>query len=79
MGFVLQGICTAITFPLCIALLLLLGWNAYLMLTNKTTIEYYEGVTAEVKATRQGKQYQHPYDLGTSRFFFFPGSELCAL
>ena len=43
---------------------MLLGWHAYLMLTNRTTIEYYEGVTAEVKATRRGERYQHPYDLG---------------
>lgn len=61
---VVQAVCTAVTFPLCIALLMLLGWNAYLMLTNRTTIEYYEGVTAEVKATQRGEQYQHPYDLG---------------
>lgn len=63
-AFVLQAVCTAFTFPLCIALLILLGWNAYLVLTNKTTIEYYEGVTAEVRASRRGKRYQHPYDLG---------------
>ncbi len=59
-----QAICTAMTFPLCIALLMLLAWNAYLLLTNRTTIEYYEGVTAEVKAMRRGERYQHPYDLG---------------
>ena len=62
----MQAVCTAATFPLCIALLVLLGWNAYLMLTNRTTIEYYEGVTAEVRATRRGERYQHPYDLGTA-------------
>ncbi|DBA73281.1 TPA: Palmitoyltransferase [Trebouxia sp. C0004] len=61
---ILQAICTAMTFPLCIALVMLLGWNAYLLLTNRTTIEYYEGVTAEVKAMRRGERYQHPYDLG---------------
>lgn len=58
------AVCTAMTFPLCIALLMLLAWNMYLMLSNKTTIEYYEGVTAELKATRRGGRYQHPYDLG---------------
>ena len=59
-----QAVCTAVTFPLCIALLMLLSWNLYLMLSNKTTIEYYEGVTAELKATSRGGKYQHPYDLG---------------
>ncbi|KAL3134915.1 hypothetical protein ABBQ32_007880 [Trebouxia sp. C0010 RCD-2024] len=61
---IMQAICTAMTIPLSIALLVLLGWNLYLMLSNKTTIEYYEGVTAELKATRRGGKFQHPYDLG---------------
>ena len=60
----MQAICTAMTFPLSVALLMLLAWNLYLMLSNKTTIEYYEGVTAELKATRRGGKFQHPYDLG---------------
>lgn len=60
----MQAVCTAMAFPLCIALLMLLVWNMYLMLSNKTTIEYYEGVTAELRATRRGGRYLHPYDLG---------------
>ena len=60
----MQALCTAVTVPLALALAMLLCWNMYLMVTNRTTIEYYEGVTAHIQATRRGQQYQHPYDLG---------------
>lgn len=54
----------AVTLPLAIGLALLLAWNAYLVFRNKTTIEYHEGVTAKVLASRAGQAYRHPYDLG---------------
>lgn len=62
--FGVQTACMAITLPLAIGLLLLLAWNVYLVYTNKTTIEYHEGVTAKVLASRAGQAYQHPYNLG---------------
>lgn len=36
--------------PLTIGLVMLLVWNLYLALQNKTTIEFHEGVTANIKA-----------------------------
>ncbi|KAH9606430.1 hypothetical protein KSS87_015073, partial [Heliosperma pusillum] len=51
-------------FPLTIALSVLLGWHIYLILRNKTTIEYYEGVRAMWLAQKGGEVYRHPYDLG---------------
>eukprot|EP00854_Cymbomonas_tetramitiformis_P021698 gene21698-26099_t len=39
---------------------LLLGWHVYLVLNNKTTIEYHEGV----RARGQQQLWVHPYDLG---------------
>ena len=35
--------------PLTIGLTMLLVWNLYLALQNKTTIEFHEGVTANIK------------------------------
>lgn len=43
---------------------MLLAWNAYLVYNNKTTIEYHEGVTARVAASKAGQAYKHPYDIG---------------
>ncbi|KAK9800786.1 hypothetical protein WJX73_003252 [Symbiochloris irregularis] len=59
-----QTVCTALTLPLSIGLVMLLCWNVYLLLCNKTTIEYHEGVTAKFQALRSGQEYRHPYDLG---------------
>ncbi|KAK3034266.1 hypothetical protein RJ639_032201, partial [Escallonia herrerae] len=50
--------------PLSIALSVLLGWHIYLVLQNKTTIEYYEGVRAMWLAEKGGDVYSNPYDLG---------------
>ncbi|KAK7390522.1 hypothetical protein VNO78_25830 [Psophocarpus tetragonolobus] len=50
--------------PLSIALCVLLGWHIYLILHNKTTIEYEEGVRALWLAEKGGSVYKHPYDLG---------------
>ncbi|KAL0555581.1 hypothetical protein IC582_009531 [Cucumis melo] len=51
-------------FPLSMALSVLLGWHIYLILHNKTTIEYHEGVRAMWLAEKGGNVYSHPYDLG---------------
>ena len=58
----LQIIAFLISLPLTVGLVMLLAWHVQLVLTNKTTIEYREGVTART----QGLSLQeHPYDLGT--------------
>ena len=44
-----QTVCMALTLPLTVGLLMLLGWNLYLALVNRTTIEYHEGVTANIQ------------------------------
>ncbi|CAK9179448.1 unnamed protein product [Ilex paraguariensis] len=64
--------------PLSMALSVLLGWHIYLILRNKTTIEYHEGVRAMWLAEKGGDVYSHPYDLGayenliSVRAFFLP-------
>ncbi|KAG2380893.1 protein S-acyltransferase [Vigna angularis] len=50
--------------PLSITLCMLFGWHIYLVLHNKTTIEYHEGVRALWLAEKGGSIYKHPYDLG---------------
>ncbi|XP_059667843.1 probable protein S-acyltransferase 16 isoform X2 [Cornus florida] len=50
--------------PLTVALSILLGWHIYLILQNKTTIEYHEGVRSMWLAEKGGNVYSHPYDLG---------------
>ncbi|XP_064960394.1 probable protein S-acyltransferase 16 isoform X1 [Musa acuminata AAA Group] len=57
-------ICGILLLPLTIALIVLLGWHVYLILQNKTTIEYHEGVKAMWLAEKVGNVYRHPYDLG---------------
>ncbi|KAK7350326.1 hypothetical protein VNO77_08819 [Canavalia gladiata] len=59
--YVVSGL---ILVPLSIALCVLLGWHIYLILHNKTTIEYHEGVRALWLAEKGGSIYKHPYDLG---------------
>ncbi|XP_038980979.1 probable protein S-acyltransferase 16 [Phoenix dactylifera] len=54
----------ALLFPLTLALSVLLGWQIYLILQNKTTIEYHEGVRAMWLEEKVGNMYRHPYDLG---------------
>ena len=44
-----QSVCMAMTLPLTIGLIMLLFWNMHLALSNKTTIEHHEGVTAKIK------------------------------
>ncbi|KAK8705136.1 hypothetical protein V6N13_048744 [Hibiscus sabdariffa] len=60
-AYVISGL---LLVPLSIALSVLLGWHIYLILQNKTTIEYHEGVRATRLAEKGGNVYKHPYDLG---------------
>ncbi|KAF5449450.1 hypothetical protein F2P56_029892 [Juglans regia] len=60
-AYVISGL---LLVPLCVALSILLGWHIYLILHNKTTIEYHEGVRAMWLAEKGGSVYTHPYDLG---------------
>jgi hypothetical protein len=57
-------ICSVIVCPIAFSTAILLGWHAYLILHNKTTIEYHEGVRAMWLAEKAGNIYHHPYDLG---------------
>ncbi|KAL0375226.1 UNVERIFIED_CONTAM: putative protein S-acyltransferase 16 [Sesamum radiatum] len=50
--------------PLSLALGFFLGWHIYLIVQNKTTIEYHEGVRAMWLAEKGGQLYSHPYDIG---------------
>ncbi|GER28593.1 DHHC-type zinc finger family protein [Striga asiatica] len=50
--------------PLSLALGFFLCWHVYLIVQNKTTIEYHEGVRAMWLAEKGGQLYSHPYDLG---------------
>ncbi|KAL6574704.1 hypothetical protein OROMI_011989 [Orobanche minor] len=50
--------------PLCMALGFFLGWHIYLIVKNKTTIEYHEGIRAMWLAEKGGQLYSHPYDIG---------------
>ncbi len=52
---VAQTAATAITLPLAIGLVVLLGWVAYLVINNKTTIEYHE-VRTQADAILSGNQ-----------------------
>ncbi|CAN6306587.1 unnamed protein product [Urochloa humidicola] len=57
-------VCGVLLCPLALALMVLLGWHVYLILHNKTTIEYHEGVRAMWLAEKAGNLYHHPYNLG---------------
>lgn len=60
-----QTLATIVSFPLSIALAMLLCWHIYLVVHNKTTIEYHEGVRSKWKrGERRGTVGRHPYDLG---------------
>ncbi|XP_021691169.2 probable protein S-acyltransferase 16 isoform X3 [Hevea brasiliensis] len=59
--YVISGL---LLIPLNVALGVLLGWHIYLILQNKTTIEYHEGVRALWLAEKGGNIYKHPYNIG---------------
>jgi hypothetical protein len=64
-----QVVAIIIRVPLVVALAMLLGWHVYLVLSNKTTVEYHEGVrakrTAQVLRKGEGRSgSSHIYDLG---------------
>ncbi|KAJ4979411.1 hypothetical protein NE237_010191 [Protea cynaroides] len=60
-AYIISGV---LLVPLTVALSILLGWHIYLILHNKTTIEYHEGVRAMWLAEKVGNVYSNPYDLG---------------
>merc|ERR1712216_907134 len=57
------------TFVIClsvgIAVLVLLSWHVYLILTAQTTIEFYGNRTSKRHARTRGKLFTNPYDQGT--------------
>ncbi|KAL3678792.1 hypothetical protein R1sor_021748 [Riccia sorocarpa] len=57
-------LCAVVLVPLLVAVTVLLAWHIYLLMHNKTTIEYHEGVRAKWLAEKAGHLYRHPYDLG---------------
>jgi hypothetical protein len=59
-----QVICTIVVLGALVTVGLLLAWHVYLLLHNKTTIEYHEGVRARWLAEKAGQHYRHPYDVG---------------
>lgn len=64
-----QVVAIVISTPLVVALAMLLGWHVYLVLSNKTTVEYHEGVRAKrtAQVVRRGDSRSssgHIYDLG---------------
>ncbi|XP_015055685.1 probable protein S-acyltransferase 16 isoform X1 [Solanum pennellii] len=59
--YILSGL---LLVPLSLALGFFLGWHVHLILQNKTTIEYQEGVRAMWLAEKGGHVHSHPYDLG---------------
>lgn len=60
----MQVVAFAVAMPLTVGLLMLLAWHVQLLLTNKTTIEHQEGVTAHLRAAVTGEVVEHPYHLG---------------
>eukprot|EP01025_Chloroclados_australasicus_P046140 TRINITY_DN5090_c2_g1_i10.p4 TRINITY_DN5090_c2_g1~~TRINITY_DN5090_c2_g1_i10.p4 ORF type:complete len:117 (+),score=10.40 TRINITY_DN5090_c2_g1_i10:221-571(+) len=64
MTAILQTFALGLGIPLELGLCMLLAWHLYLIVYNKTTIEYHEGVTGRLRASKSGLKYQHPYDLG---------------
>ncbi|CBI30533.3 hypothetical protein VitviT2T_012288 [Vitis vinifera] len=60
-AYVISGL---LLVPLSVALMVLLGWHIYLILQNKTTIEYHEGVRALYLAEKGGNVSKNFYDLG---------------
>ena len=64
-----QVMAMVISVPLVCALGMLLGWHVYLVLSNKTTVEYHEGVRAKrtAQVVRRGDSRSssgHIYDIG---------------
>lgn len=60
----MQAICAVVLVPVLIAVGVLMTWHFLLLLHNKTTIEYHEGVRAKWLAEKAGQDYRHPYDVG---------------
>jgi len=52
-----------------LALLLIGGFQLYLVLTNQTTIEFHINCAEHDRAKRQGTVYRNPWDVGKLRNF----------
>mmetsp|Transcript_132661 Transcript_132661/g.383558 ORF Transcript_132661/g.383558 Transcript_132661/m.383558 type:complete len:330 (-) Transcript_132661:68-1057(-) len=65
--------CIATSFMICIsifiALCILGGFHAYLVLTNQTTIEFQSNMINRREARRNAEYFRNPYDLGRTRNF----------
>ncbi len=66
---VTQAAALLVSIPLVAALAMLLGWHVYLVASNKTTVEYHEGVRARrtTQVHRRGDaraRAAHIYDVG---------------
>jgi len=60
-----QTVAACLALPAAVAITSLLSFHVRMVLTNRTTIEWREGVTAQVTAAAAGRQRdQHPYDIG---------------
>ena len=60
-----QTAAALVSFPVTIAVGALAAWHVHLMLHNKTTIEYHEGVRSRwVRGTFRSASSPHAYDLG---------------
>lgn len=65
--------CITTSFMVCvsifIALCILGGFHAYLVLTNQTTIEFQSNMVKRREARRNAEFFRNPYDLGRTRNF----------
>jgi palmitoyltransferase len=47
-----------------VALGLFIGWHAYLVATNQTTIEFYSNRLDAADAKKRGERWANPYSIG---------------
>jgi hypothetical protein len=68
--FGLQGLALVLALPAAVGMANLLSFHIRMVLTNRTTIEWREGVTAQINAGAMapGRRHgEHPYDIGACR------------
>ena len=56
--------CFVLTISVLFALSLFIGWHAYLVATNQTTIEFYSNRMDAADARKRGERWVNPYSLG---------------
>lgn len=61
--------CFVLSGSIFIALSILGGFHAFLVLTNQTTIEFQQNWSEKIKSRQNGNIFRNPYDLGRSRNF----------